>query len=135
MKELVEIKKNAWTVEELLTKQECEDLVAKAVAAGIETQPAHTATLDNRLRDCLRVELDDAALADAVWQPIQDKVPNEVMVIGGDDERERGILHPQDMQGRWTPCGVNTHWRIVCYPGSGHFGPHRYVRENVVLTL
>merc|ERR1712154_136067 len=29
------------------------------------------------------------------------------------------------MGGTWKPYGLNPKWRVVCYPGTGHFGPHR----------
>merc|ERR1712071_701634 len=31
----------------------------------------------------------------------------------------------QLLDGRWKPYGLNYRFRIICYPGKGHFGPHR----------
>lgn len=60
MKDFVVVKENAWLIEELLTLEECQDLIDEAVAAGMQSQHVVVA------QDCLRVELDDASLSATV---------------------------------------------------------------------
>lgn len=113
----------AWTVWDLLTPQECQELIEAATDAGIQTASAPG---DVRLRDCLRVELDNEELADRIWNRVQNIVPHEIVVT--DDlemEASLGVLHPRERVGRWRSYGVNKHFRICCYPGQDHFAPHR----------
>ena len=113
----------AWVARNLLTRDECERLVQRAKEANIEHQPSPGT---NRLRSCLRVEIDHEDLARTVWNRIKDHVPQELVINNdGEEEENPGILLPEQKIGTWRPCSVNTHWRIVCYPGQGHFGPHR----------
>lgn len=59
MKATQVIPDHAWMVWDLLTPQECQELIEAATEAGIQ---AARAPGDARLRDCLPVELDNDAL-------------------------------------------------------------------------
>lgn len=112
---------SAWVVENLLTPDECERFLSAAERAGIAESPSSG---DSRYRDSVSVSVDDEEMADRVFERIRQHLPQEVRV----DERCRndGLRHSgKDLYGTWTPCGLNRTWRVACYPGRGHFGPHR----------
>jgi hypothetical protein len=80
------------------------------------------------LRDCLRVQLDDDAMAETAFKRLLPHIPREVVIgKGGSCKRWEGVKPSGEMEGVWRPVGCNSRWRICCYPGDGkgHFGPHR----------
>lgn len=115
------MKDSAWVVEDLLTKEECEYLLQRAIELGILNQ---TSSGDKRHRNSTTVAFDEEELSSKLFERIKCYIPHEVVV---DDEcNNLGLLASKDqLYGRWTPFGLNHRWRIVCYPGQGHFGPHR----------
>mmetsp|Transcript_9484 Transcript_9484/g.13947 ORF Transcript_9484/g.13947 Transcript_9484/m.13947 type:complete len:274 (-) Transcript_9484:232-1053(-) len=115
------IKDRAWVVEDILTSSECQDLTQRAIELGIETTQS---TGDIRHRNSTTVSLDDEGLAKKIFERIREHIPQEVWV--GKDCSHHGLKHSKEgLYGNWTPYALNSRWRIVCYPGSGHFGPHR----------
>ncbi len=119
---------SAWVVEDLLTKDECDYFISRANDLGILSQ---VAAGDVRHRNSTTVALDDEELARIVFDRIRDNIPQQLMI--GKDSNNPGICDSEDLHGTWKPYGLNHRWRIVCYPGKGHFGPHRdgdYVRDE-----
>ena len=124
------IKDSAWVVENLLSKEECEDFMQHAINAGIENKKSAG---DVRHRDSTMVAFDNAEIAERVFNRIKSCLPHLIII---DDSCEiRGLgQNREELYGTWRPYGLNSRWRIVCYPGKGHFGPHRdsyrYVDEH-----
>lgn len=119
----------AWEVWDLLTKEECQDMLESAKQAGIDST---VAAGDTRNRDCLRIELDNEKLAEKIWERVKIFLsPITVVDSEYDKQIEEGILRPKDSIGTWKPYGVNDHFRICCYPGKGHFGPHRDAEHRI----
>lgn len=115
------IKDGVWVVEDLLTKEECEYFVQRATDLGIQNK---TAVADVRHRNSTKVELDDAQMAENLYNRIKSYIPQEVWVH--DDCENLGLRYSKEqLYGRWTPYALNYRFRIVNYPGIGHFGPHR----------
>ena len=134
--EVKKIRPSAWTVSPLLTEAECDGLIARAEEAGMVDL---SATLFRGLRDCLRVEIDDAPLAETVFHRLKPHIPQEV-VVGKAGRSWEGVKPLAEMEGVWRPVECNARWRICCYPGDGvgHFGPHRdgdYVVSSEKRTL
>ena len=112
---------SAWVVGDLLTKEECKYLLQRASDLGIQEK---IAAGDVRHRNSTTVAFDDVDLAETLYERIKDDIPQEVWV----DEKCSNLglkTSKEQLYGRWTPYGLNFRWRIVCYPGQGHFGPHR----------
>jgi hypothetical protein len=123
--EVKAVRHSAWTVHPLLSAVECDDLIVRAEKMGMCDLGE---TLYRGLRDCLRVEIDDAVLAQKACNRLLPHVPREVVVgTGGSCEEWEGVKPTGDMEGVWRPVGCNPRWRICCYPGDGkgYFGPHR----------
>lgn len=115
------IKDSAWVVEDLLTMTECQKLLHRANMLKISSK---TAAGDVRHRNSMTVALDDEELAAVVFDRIRDLIPQVIKV--DEDCSNPGLCHSkEDLYGTWKPYGLNHRWRIVCYPGRGHFGPHR----------
>jgi len=115
------IKDTAWVVDDLLTPEESQRFIDKAIEAGIE---GSYTTLDARHRNATRVELDDVEMAERIFERIKDHIPQRV-VIHEACENLGLSYNKSELLGTWVPYELNSRWRIVCYPGSGHFGPHR----------
>jgi len=115
------IKDTAWVAEDLLTQTECEQFVERAIEADILDKQQLS---DTRHRDSIGVTLDDPELAERVWNRLKDHIPQKVVVE--EDCSNAGLVNSKkDIIGTWRPYGLNFKWRVVCYPGKGHFGPHR----------
>jgi len=115
------IEQNAWVVDDLLTPEECTHLLHEANALHITDQKAAG---DIRHRNSTSVCIDDESLAQRIFDRIEKFLPQEVIVDGDCDHL--GLKHSKEvLYGRWTPYALNSRWRVVCYPGTGHFGPHR----------
>lgn len=115
------IEDSAWVAEDLLTLDECQYFISKAKDLGIATA---TAAGDQRHRNSTTVSMDDDELAQRIYERIRQYIPQEITV----DENctNLGLSHSKNhLLGTWTPHSLNSRWRIVCYPGTGHFGPHR----------
>lgn len=124
------ISDSAWVVEDLLTKDECDNFISRANDLGISSQ---VAAGDIRHRNSTTVALDDGELARIVFDRIKDHIPQELTIDKDCTSTNPGISDNEDLHGTWRPYGLNHRWRIVCYPGTGHFGPHRdgdYVKDE-----
>ncbi len=111
----------AWVVDNLLSKEECNEFMEHAITAGIENKKAAG---DVRHRDSTTIAIDNSEMAEVVFDRIQPYLPQEVIV--DEDCKNLGLeQNKSDIYGTWKPYGLNSKWRIVCYPGKGHFGPHR----------
>lgn len=113
-----------WTVDDVLTGDECRALIARIEAAGPETATVNLAqgpTLDLSLRNNTRVIFDDPALAALLF------------------ERVRGHLPPA-LSGM-RAVGANERLRCYRYAPGQEFGPHydgafiRSVHERSLLTF
>lgn len=115
------IQDSAWVVEDLLTYEECQQCINMAVEAGIQTSKSNG---DTRHRDSIHVVLDLSEIAERVFDRIKGYIPQEVLI--DEDCDIAGIQYSKgELYGKWVPCGLNTNIKIGCYPGYGHFGPHR----------
>jgi hypothetical protein len=115
------IKESAWVVQDLLTKEECEHFVQRAESLGIHDK---TAGGDVRHRNSTTVAMDDKDMADRIFERIKNHIPREILI--DEHYQNPGLIHNKDLlHGKWKPYALNFRWRIVCYPGQGHFGPHR----------
>jgi len=115
------IKDSAWVVEDLLTKEECEYLLRRANDLDILSQQSPG---DKKHRNSTTVAFDDEELSNKLFRRMKTLLPQEVRV----DENCNNLglqASKEQLYGRWTPVGINMRWRIACYPGAGHFGPHR----------
>mmetsp|Transcript_19580 Transcript_19580/g.26880 ORF Transcript_19580/g.26880 Transcript_19580/m.26880 type:complete len:276 (-) Transcript_19580:56-883(-) len=122
--EMKQISESIWIVEDLLTAEECNKLRNAAETEGMVDIGNNSTFSRSVYRDCLRAEVDDEPLAQAVWERLRSKVPQEVWVGNGHAEI-LGVTNDEALFGCWKPCGINHHWRVCCYPGHGHFSPHR----------
>lgn len=115
------INESAWVVDDIISKEECEYLLKMASDLGIHGKRASG---DVRHRNSMTVELDDEELAQTLYDRIKMHIPQEVWI----DESctNLGLSYDtKQLYGKWTSYGINSKFRIVCYPGQGHFGPHR----------
>jgi hypothetical protein len=120
--EPIEGRDGAWTARHLLTDGECTELIERAEGAGIRSTLDVAGVTD--LRSCLRVEMDLPELAATLWSRLRGAVPQEVDIHPG-AVLPPGVPNQRDLHGVWRAVGVNTRFRIVLYPGTGYFGPHR----------
>jgi hypothetical protein len=115
------IKDTSWVVDDVLTAEECRLFISKGKQAGIHEKRAAG---DIRHRHSTTVAVDDAELSQKVYDRIKEHLPQDVWVDKNCDNV--GLKHSRDdILGKWTPYALNSRWRVVCYPGQGHFGPHR----------
>lgn len=114
------IEDSAWVVDDLLTIDECNHFLARANDLCIATK---TAAGDVRHRNSMTVAFDDKEMAKKVFDRIKDDIPQELSL--GKNCSNLGIVENEDLYGTWKPYALNYRWRVVCYPGTGHFGPHR----------
>ena len=115
------IKDGAWVVQDFLTKEECEYFLQRANDLNILEQKSAG---DRRHRDSTTVAFHDEHMSKKVFQRVKTFIPQLVCV----DENCNNLglkASKEQLYGRWQPVGLNTLWRIACYPGQGHFGPHR----------
>jgi hypothetical protein len=124
------IKDSAWVVEDLLTYEECQQFINNAVKAGIHNT---TSKGDIRHRNSTTVGIDDVEMSQKIYDRIKDYIPQEV-IVDKDCTNDGLCYNKEQIYGTWVPYGLNTRWRVACYPGIGHFGPHRdgchFVDEN-----
>mmetsp|Transcript_27343 Transcript_27343/g.66375 ORF Transcript_27343/g.66375 Transcript_27343/m.66375 type:complete len:272 (-) Transcript_27343:1564-2379(-) len=115
------IRESAWVVQDLLTKEECEYFLQRAKSLGIQDR---IAAGDVRHRNSTTVSLDDKEMADRIFDRIKNHIPQEIVI--DEHYQNPGLATKNDqLYGKWKPYGLNFRWRLVCYPGQGHFGPHR----------
>jgi hypothetical protein len=116
------IKDSAWVVDDLLTPIECEQFVNKAMEEGIQNKISKG---DKRHRNSTTVAIDDIDMADRIFDRIKDFIPKEIIIDEHYTNEGLTSYNKKQLFGKWNACGINSKWRVVCYPGTGHFGPHR----------
>ena len=114
-----------------MNKDECDHFLEKANDLGILNQVSKG---DIRHRNSTTVTFDDEEMARIVFDRINKHLPQE-LIIGKEECKYKypGICDSDEVYGTWKPYGLNHRWRIACYPGKGHFGPHRdgdYVKDE-----
>jgi len=116
------IPESAWEVQNLLTREECEYFMERAKSLGILDKRAAG---DVRHRNSTTVELDDKEMAARIFERIKDHIPQEIVI--DEHYQNLGLITKNNdtLYGRWKAYALNFRWRLVCYPGQGHFGPHR----------
>ena len=96
-----------FVVHDFLTPAECESFVARSEAAGYDEATITSAegpVMSKDIRDNARLILDDASLADALWQRAQPFVPPTIEV--------------------WHARGLNERFRFYRYDVGQKFRPH-----------
>ncbi|CAB9513679.1 Inherit from NOG: P4Hc [Seminavis robusta] len=118
----------AWCVEGLLDEEECAQLKDMAVRQdGILEK---TMQGDTRHRQRVTSRLDAPELSQAIWQRIQDNIPQEIVLTDTNFEQFKGLLAspdiPEDYYGTWKPSGLTSNRVNVAYcSGKGHLAAHR----------
>ena len=112
----------AYVLDDVLSDEECDAIVAAAEGLGFSFwDPAAGAPRDFRNADTIEVS-SHPAVADELWRRVRKHVDAEGSILIGDDEGhcrwERGI------SGTWHPCGVNDNLLLSRYRSGGHFAPH-----------
>ena len=106
-----------WLVDELLSKDECAQLLSRAEAHGFGT--TH---YEHSYRGNLRLTTTDASLAEAVWARLRAVVPTRLTLTKPDCEAGRSDYwwdHYPDAEGVWEAYGLNECWRLAKYrPGD-----------------
>jgi prolyl 4-hydroxylase len=96
------------TVDNLLSGEECRELIARIEAEGPTAAPITTAAgfvMRPDIRNNTRVMFDDLTMAATLLQRIRPHVPHRL-------ERE------------WELCGVNERFRCYRYDAGQYFAPH-----------
>ena len=61
-----------------------------------------------------------------VFDPIRKHLHQELIIDKEKCEQKYpGICDRDEVYGTWKPYGLIRWWCIVCYPGTGYFGPYR----------
>jgi predicted 2-oxoglutarate/Fe(II)-dependent dioxygenase YbiX len=114
-----------WTVDEVLSRDECSALIARIEAAGLSEAPITTARgVEQRpdIRNNGRAMIDDPAFAADLFGRVAHTLP-------------------KTMNGGWSPAGANERLRCYRYQPGQRFAPHydgafiRNDREESLLTL
>lgn len=115
------IKDCAWVAEDMLTREECEYFLKRASELDIQSKKAAG---DIRHRDSISVKFNDEDFARTLFERIKGHIPQEVWV---DEQCDNlGLQYSKNLlYGKWTPYALNFRLQVACYPGKGHFGPHR----------
>jgi len=85
---------NLFTISDVLSLKECEDLIARGEGIGFEAATVAVSSgprLMSNVRNNDRVTFDDPSLANLLWERIKDNVPGEIdgAVAAGLNERLR----------------------------------------------
>ena len=113
LKPIIFAKDEIWTVEGILTLDECQDLIAKTEALGYEAAPVRTssgAQMITNVRNNDRIILDDPELATLLWQRVRGFVPATV-----DNHHASGLFQP---------------FRLYRYDSGQQFKRHKDGRET-----
>mmetsp|Transcript_22493 Transcript_22493/g.53018 ORF Transcript_22493/g.53018 Transcript_22493/m.53018 type:complete len:286 (-) Transcript_22493:172-1029(-) len=118
-----QVKSGVWCVHDLLDESECQEVMDRGMAGGIEESPAAG---DRRHRNHNVHRFESRELASKLWERIRDLVPQEYHFQDADtpvDGFQQESI--RDMIGRWRSGGVKSTFTLLYYPSGGHFGPHR----------
>lgn len=136
-----QVKSGAWCVYNVLSKDECQEIIQMGLDAGIEESPARG---DRRHRQHNVHHFENATLAQKLWQQISRVVPREYNFSSTTNSNEPVGFEAEsvrDMIGRWQPHGVKSTFTLLYYQEGDHFGPHRdgykiiSDHERSILTL
>jgi 2OG-Fe(II) oxygenase superfamily len=138
VKEIIDNK--CWTIQEFLSREECQQLIEHGKSEGIEDKQASG---DVRHRNNCRILMEDSDLASLMWDRVRDVVPKEFVIGDSSTPPPDGFQNDSvaDMEGHWRASGVNNFFTLLYYRSGGHFGPHRdrYVikseHERSIMTL
>ena len=120
------IKDTAWVVEDLLTPEECNYFLDKAIAEGIEEKKV---TGDTRNRRSKTLSIENETLAQTIFDRIKGDLPQEIVVDKDCDNL--GLKASKEvLYGKWKPYKLNSRWRVARYLENGHFGPHSFVSHD-----
>lgn len=121
----LELPDDAFVVENLLAPAECEALLAAAEAVppddgGFSFWGADCADADRarRFRSADTLEAFQPELCEQLWARLAPFVPAELRIEPASERFER------DLEGTWTPYGLNPHLLFARYAEGGHFAPH-----------
>lgn len=115
------IPESAWVVDQLLSAEECESIMDRAMEAGIVSSRAAG---DIRYRNAAAIHFFDPELARQLYERIRCHLPEQIVV--DENTSNDGLRHSKDnFLGTWRPCGVNERFLVSRYDALGHFGPHR----------
>lgn len=117
----------AWCVEDLLTEDECQQLIELAQTHDIETMEFSG---DTRHRQRVTVRMEIPEISQILWQRVKDHIPQEIIIGGSDQHTEPlGLLNGPDNQnefiGRWTPSRMVPRINVAYCTGKGHLAAHR----------
>lgn len=102
-----------FSVDDLLTSDECDEIFSKASETGF-------ASVDweyvKAYRDCTRAILDDRSIADKIWGKLLPYLRSSDLLV-----RPFGV----GTDGTWVPKGLNSRLRVSVYEPGGHFARHR----------
>ena len=103
--ELKELPDDGFLLKNVLSKKECEDLIAQSEEFGYKS-------LENEYpkeyRDNDRVMLEDMHAAQVIYERVKAFIPAQI--------------HAQN--GEWHPISLNHRFRFCRYKPGGHFNPH-----------
>lgn len=104
---------------EVLTRDECERLIAAAEAGGFSFWDVNGVNDRSKsVRNADTVEFVDEELCRALWERLKPFVPDRV------DIRQDQERYESDLEGSWQASGLNPHLLINRYRPGGHFSPH-----------
>lgn len=120
------MKRSAWCVEDLLTKEECEKLIDLARSEGIEEMEFSG---DTRHRQRVTTRMEIPEIAQLMWDRVKDQIPQELIISEDSYESIRGLLNEPDNKndfiGRWTPSKMCNRVNVAYCSGKGHLAAHR----------
>lgn len=96
-----------YTIPDVLTPAECDELVAMTEAGGYGAAPINTMLgpeLRPDVRNNKRYMVDDPAMAKRIWEKVENRIPP---VVGG-----------------WRAAGLNERFRFYRYDIGEYFAPH-----------
>ena len=120
-----EILPGAWSVEDLLTPEECQYLIEKAQEAGIGSLKMEG---DTRHRQRVTVRMEIPELLQRIWERIKDQIPQEIVMDDTTQTLAGRVNSPDNMAdfvGRWTPRGLSSTINVAFCSGKGHLSAHR----------
>lgn len=122
------MKDGIWTVQNLLSREECQKIVSDATEEGIHNKRA---TGDVRHRNCFSHYFQDAQMAQNMWERFEslEFLPFYSFKNCDDDDEPlpAGFQREsvRDLSGQWNPTSINKNFTLLYYEAGGHFGPHR----------
>ncbi|KAJ3299888.1 hypothetical protein HK104_006245 [Borealophlyctis nickersoniae] len=121
----------AYILHNILTPTECANICKYADTSSYMV-PVNDGK-SNRFVNNKRAVIRSPDLANVIWARIEsvlaqvdDHIREGVTILPGQEEDDPLMVgRTFRMEGKWTPSGLNTVWRLCRYDPGGHFGPHR----------